>query len=36
VRRSRHIGEFREWKNHDSYRKAFGRLMRDLKAEAGR
>jgi len=35
VRRSRHIGDFREWKNHDSYRKAFERLMRDLKAEAG-
>jgi uncharacterized protein YjbI with pentapeptide repeats len=36
VRRSRHIGDFRDWKNHDSYRKAFERLMRDLKAEASR
>lgn len=36
VKRSRHIGDFREWKNHDSYRKAFERLMRDLKAEANR
>jgi uncharacterized protein YjbI with pentapeptide repeats len=36
VRRSRHVGDFRDWKNHDSYRKAFERLMRDLKAEAGR
>jgi uncharacterized protein YjbI with pentapeptide repeats len=36
VRRSRHIGDFRDWKNHDSYRKAFERLMRDLKAEANR
>jgi uncharacterized protein YjbI with pentapeptide repeats len=36
VRRSRHVGDFREWKNHDSYRKAFDRLMRDLKAEARR
>jgi hypothetical protein len=36
VRRSRHVGDFREWKNHDSYRKAFDRLMRDLKAEASR
>lgn len=36
IRKSRHIGDFREWKNHDSYRKAFERLMRDLKAEAGR
>ncbi|MDQ3919573.1 MAG: toll/interleukin-1 receptor domain-containing protein [Acidobacteriota bacterium] len=36
IRRTRHIGDFREWKNHDSYRKAFERLMRDLKAEASR
>jgi hypothetical protein len=36
VRRSRHVGDFRDWKNDDSYRKAFERLMRDLKAEAGR
>jgi len=28
----RHIGNFREWKSHDKYRDAFGRLMRDLKA----
>jgi hypothetical protein len=32
VRKSRHIGDFRDWKNHDSYKKAFERLMRDLKA----
>jgi hypothetical protein len=32
LRRSRHIGDFSDWKNHDSYKKAFGRLMRDLKA----
>lgn len=36
VRRTRHIGDFSEWKNHDSYKKAFDRLMRDLKAEASR
>lgn len=36
VRRNRHIGDFSDWKNHDSYRKAFDRLMRDLKAEARR
>jgi hypothetical protein len=36
IRRTRHIGDFREWKSHDSYRKAFERLMRDLKAEASR
>lgn len=32
IRRTRHIGDFRDWKNHDSYKKAFDRLMRDLKA----
>jgi hypothetical protein len=25
-------GAFREWKDHDEYQKAFGRLMRDLRA----
>ena len=34
IRRTRHIGDFREWKNHDSYKKAFDRLLRDLKAES--
>lgn len=33
IRRMRHIGDFRDWKNHDSYKKAFERLLRDLKAE---
>jgi uncharacterized protein YjbI with pentapeptide repeats len=33
IRRTRHIGDFRDWKNHDSYKKAFERLLRDLKAE---
>jgi hypothetical protein len=32
VRRTRHIGDFSDWKNHDSYKRAFERLMRDLKA----
>src|SRR5437764_14039203 len=32
IRRTRHIGDFRDWKNHDSYMKAL-RLLRDLKAE---
>lgn len=36
VRRTRHIGDFRDWKSHDSYKKAFERLMRDLKAGEGR
>jgi hypothetical protein len=30
IRRSRHIGDFRGWKEHDSYQKAFKRLLRDL------
>lgn len=32
IRRTRHIGDFRDWKNHDSYKKGFERLLRDLKA----
>lgn len=33
IRRTRHFGDFSEWKNHDSYQKVFARLLRDLKAE---
>lgn len=33
IRRTRHIGDFRKWKKHDEYQKAFDRLMRDLQAE---
>ncbi|MBZ5509036.1 MAG: TIR domain-containing protein [Acidobacteriia bacterium] len=33
IRRTRHISDFRSWQNHDSYKKAFDRLLRDLKAE---
>lgn len=33
IRRTRHIGDFNEWKEHDKYKRAFERLMRDLKAE---
>src|SRR5579864_9226430 len=32
IRRTRHIGDFRNWKNHDEYQKSFYRLLRDLKA----
>jgi TIR domain-containing protein/pentapeptide repeat protein len=32
IRRTRHIGNFTDWKDHDSYQKAFDRLLRDLKA----
>jgi hypothetical protein len=34
VRRTRHIGDFRLWKEHDEYRKVFERLLADLKAVA--
>lgn len=34
IRRSRHIGDFRNWKDHDTYAKAFERLLRDLKSDA--
>ncbi len=34
IRRTRHIGDFTRWKDHDSYRAAFDRLLRDLKGEA--
>jgi len=33
LRRTRHIGDFTHWKDHDSYQKAFERLLRDLKAD---
>ena len=33
IRRERHIGDFRHWKDHDRYQATFDRLMRDLKAE---
>ncbi len=32
IRRTRHIGDFRAWKDHDAYSKSFDRLLRDLKA----
>ena len=33
IRRSRNVGDFKKWKIHDVYQKAFERLLRDLKAE---
>lgn len=33
LRRTRHIGDFTNWKDHDSYQQAFDRLLRDLKAQ---
>jgi hypothetical protein len=32
IRNTRHIGDFRKWKHHSSYRKAFAKLVRDLRA----
>ncbi len=32
IRRTRHIGDFTRWKQHDNYQKAFNLLLRDLKA----
>jgi hypothetical protein len=32
IRRTRHIGDFSQWKTHDEYKKAFDRLLHDLKA----
>jgi hypothetical protein len=34
IRRTRHIGDFRLWKDHDAYTKALARLLRDLRASA--
>jgi uncharacterized protein YjbI with pentapeptide repeats len=33
IRRTRHIGDFRRWKDHDGYREAFDRLLRNLKVD---
>ena len=33
IRNAWHIGDFRHWKSHDEYQKAFNRLLRDLQAE---
>jgi uncharacterized protein YjbI with pentapeptide repeats len=32
LRRTRNIGDFRNWKDHDAFKKAFERLLRDLKS----
>ncbi|HEX8566020.1 MAG TPA: toll/interleukin-1 receptor domain-containing protein [Pyrinomonadaceae bacterium] len=33
IRRTRHIGDFRYWKQHDEYQKALHKLLRDLKSQ---
>jgi hypothetical protein len=32
IKRTRHIGDFSRWKEHDAYKEAFQTLLRDLKA----
>ncbi len=36
IRNTRHIGDFRHWKDGEAYQKAFDRLLRDLKAKVAR
>jgi hypothetical protein len=33
IRRTRHIGDFSRWEEHDAYQQALERLLQDLKAE---
>ena len=35
IRRSRHIGDFCQWKSHDEYQQSLERLLRDLEIEKG-
>ena len=35
IRNTRNIGDFRRWKTHDVYQKAFDRLLRDSKPPRG-
>jgi hypothetical protein len=34
LRGQRHLGAFTRWKEHDAYKEALERLLRDLKVEA--
>lgn len=34
IRQSRHIGDFTHWKEHDSYKKAFDKLLQNLKGKS--
>jgi hypothetical protein len=36
IRKHRHIGDFRRWKDHDDYTKSLDRLIRDLRPEDNR
>jgi hypothetical protein len=34
IKRTRHIGDFTRWKDHDAYKRTFDRLLRDLNSVA--
>lgn len=36
IRRQRHIGDLTHWKDHDSYRAGFERLLKDLRSESNK
>ena len=36
LKNTRNVGDFTHWKDHDSYQRAFDRLLRDLRAEEKR
>ncbi len=36
IKRTRHIGDFRNWKEHDAYQESLQRLLRDLRIERER
>jgi hypothetical protein len=33
IKNTRHIGDFKNWEDPEAYKKALGRLIRDLKSE---
>jgi hypothetical protein len=35
IKRTRHIGDFTRWKEHDAYQRGLERLLRDLRVEKG-
>jgi hypothetical protein len=34
LRDNRHIGDFRNWEDHDAYQKTLAQLLRDLRVES--
>jgi hypothetical protein len=33
LRDNRHIGDFRDWKDHEAYQRALEKVLRDLRVE---